>query len=39
MAEGVEMDIVLLCVSGVHEVAFRSTVKKDWSINDFVACW
>ena len=39
VAEGVEEDIVLLGILGVHEIAFCSTVKKDWSVNDFVACW
>ena len=39
MAEGVKMDIMLLFILGVCEVAFCSTVKKDWSIDDLVACW
>ena len=39
VTEGVEMDIVLLGISGVHENAFCSTVKEDWSVDDFVACW
>ena len=37
--EGIEKDIVFLGIPGVHEVALRSTVKEDWSVNDFVVCW
>ena len=37
--KGIEKDIVFLGIPGVHEVALRSTVKEDWSIDDFVVCW
>ena len=37
--EGVEKDNVFLGILGMHEVALCSTVKKDWSIDDFVVCW
>ena len=37
--EGIEEDVAFLGISGVHKVALCSTVKKDWSVDDFVVCW
>ena len=36
IVEGIKEDFVFLGVLRVHEVSLCSTVKKDWSIDDFV---